>query len=145
MILMLRGFGDDSTDKTGQGRNDRHLPSSHLTCDVQIPSFSGPYFRPVSSSPIQTSSFANCLEQTIVIQYAMPSGSATSKPIEPPPSLQPKDRSISQVVKGGGFNDLTHMMNCYGLKRHDEADVQEAKAIIMLLVQTQSRNIPNKR
>jgi len=60
----------------------------------------------------------------------MPSGSATSKPVELPISLQPKDRSISQMVKGAGFKDLTHMMNSYGLKRHDEADVQEAKAIL---------------
>ena len=34
------------------------------------------------------------------------------------------------MVKGAGFKDLTHMMNSYGLKRHVEADVQEAKAIL---------------
>jgi uncharacterized protein (UPF0335 family) len=60
----------------------------------------------------------------------MPHGSVTSKPVKAPSSLQPKDRSISQTVKSSGFKDLTHMMNCYGLKRHDEADFQEAKAIL---------------
>ncbi|ESZ89453.1 hypothetical protein SBOR_10164 [Sclerotinia borealis F-4128] len=60
----------------------------------------------------------------------MPSGSATTKPIESPTNLQPKNKSISQMVKGAGFKDLTHMMYSSGLKRHDEADVQEAKAIL---------------
>ncbi|KAG9241042.1 hypothetical protein BJ878DRAFT_522674 [Calycina marina] len=60
----------------------------------------------------------------------MPSNSASSKPIQSSIGTQPKDRSISQTVKGAGFKDLTHMMHSYGLKRHVEADVQEAKAIL---------------
>ena len=60
----------------------------------------------------------------------MSSNSASSKPVQSSTSLQPKDRSISQGVKNAGFTNFTHMMNSYGLKRHDEDDVQEAKAIL---------------
>jgi hypothetical protein len=34
------------------------------------------------------------------------------------------------MAKGAGFKDMTDMMNSYGLKRHNEADFEEAKAIL---------------
>lgn len=64
----------------------------------------------------------------------MSSSSATSKPIEAPTSIQPRDRSISQMVKGAGFKDLTYMMTSYGLKR------QEAKSILEAFKQADQEN-----
>ena len=73
---------------------------------------------------------ANYWEQTIITRNAMSSKSATLKPMQCPTSLQPKDSSISQMIKDAGFEDMTHVMNSYGLKRHDEADFQKAQAIL---------------
>jgi hypothetical protein len=60
----------------------------------------------------------------------MSSNATTTKPIQPSSNIQPKDRSLSQTPKGAGFKDINDMMNSYGLKRHNQEDFEEAKAIL---------------
>lgn len=62
----------------------------------------------------------------------MPSNGTTAKlkPSTFPSDVQQKHRSISQTVKAAGFKDLNVTMNSRELKRHNEEDAQEAKAIL---------------
>jgi hypothetical protein len=60
----------------------------------------------------------------------MPSNPNTKNPLESATDTQPKDKSLSQMSKALGFSNMNDMMNSYGLKRHNEEDFEEARAIL---------------
>jgi hypothetical protein len=45
------------------------------------------------------------------------------------------EMSFDQMVKNAGFRNFNHFMQSYGLKMHDDDDVQEGKAILNALYQ----------
>jgi hypothetical protein len=49
---------------------------------------------------------------------------------EPSSDKQPKDRSDHAVLQQGGWEDRDKFMLSYGLKMHNDDDVQEGKAIL---------------
>jgi len=51
----------------------------------------------------------------------------------PPRSNQPSRKSDYQIIKDGGFRDMKHFMESYGLRMHDDDDLQEAKAILQMM------------
>ncbi|KAL4943179.1 hypothetical protein BDV06DRAFT_221519 [Aspergillus oleicola] len=42
----------------------------------------------------------------------------------------PEEKSQYQILKEGGYNDLPSFMHSYGLKMHNDEDIQEAKEIL---------------
>jgi hypothetical protein len=44
--------------------------------------------------------------------------------------VNPQNKSHNQILKEGGYSGMNHFMLTYGLKMHDDGDVQEAKRII---------------
>ena len=60
----------------------------------------------------------------------MPSDPPTTKSIQSPTNIQPKDRSMSQKLKATGFKDMPSFMNSYGLKIYNQEDVEEARSIM---------------
>jgi hypothetical protein len=44
--------------------------------------------------------------------------------------VAPKDKSDYRILKDGGFSNMNQFMQSYGLKMHNDDDIQEAKGII---------------
>lgn len=57
----------------------------------------------------------------------------------------PQDKSNNQILKEGGFSDMKHMMDSYGLKMYEDDDVQEAKRIVEGFRQVDQRNYDAKQ
>lgn len=50
-----------------------------------------------------------------------------------PSSFPPEEKSLHQVLKESGYDNLQHFMQSHNLRIHDDGDVQRAKAILSRL------------
>lgn len=59
--------------------------------------------------------------------------------------VAPQDKSDYSILKDGGYSNMNHFMQSYGLSMHKDDDVQEAKSIIEGFRQVDQANYDAKQ